>query len=201
VAETVTLQSLGIEEDDHDGVRVACIPIARRIVQAQKRIVGLVPASAEIGITAVGIQLGLALIEITGSPAAYVDANVRWPAISDIALGQRPEDEASMFSTRWLRGTLALVTPPRAGAAGAGLPQLARVIQRSGELFSQMVVDLTGFKTIGEHLAAVEMMDGVVAVARAGLTREDELLRLDDELPRHLNLGVLIAGAQDKRIG
>ena len=81
-----------------------------------------------------------------------------------------------MFATRWLRGQLALLTPPRAGEAGAGVPQLARVIQHSIELFSHVLVDLTGFEKLGEHLAAIEMMDGVVVVARAGRTTEDELL-------------------------
>ena len=120
---------------------------------------------------------------------------MRWPAISQIALGDRPDDDESLFATRWLRGSLALLTPPRAGDAGAGLPQLARVIQTAGEIFAHLLVDLTGFKKIGEHLAAIEMMDAVVVVARAGITREDELLRLNHELPQHLSLGVLLAGA------
>ena len=98
-----------------------------------------------------------------------------------------------MFATRWLRGQLALLTPPRAGEAGAGVPQLARVIQHSIELFSHVIVDLTGFKKLGEHLAAIEMMDGVIVVARAGRTTENELLRLNHEMPRHSNLGVLLA--------
>ena len=98
-----------------------------------------------------------------------------------------------MFATRWLRGQLALLTPPRAGEAGAGVPQLARVIQHSNELFSHVVIDLTGFKKLGEHLAAIEMMDGVIVVARAGYTTESELLRLNHEMPRHSHLGVLLA--------
>jgi len=134
-------------------------------------------------------------IDEGNTTVAYVDANVRWPAISQIAVGTRPNDDESMFATRWLRGQLALLTPPRAGDAGAGLPQLARVIQHSIELFSHVVVDLTGFKKLGEHLAAIEMMDGVIVVARAGRTTENELLRLNHEMPKHLNLGVLLVNA------
>ena len=100
-----------------------------------------------------------------------------------------------MFATRWLRGQLALLTPPRAGEAGAGVPQLARVIQHSIEIFSHVVIDLTGFKKLGEHLAAFEMVDGVIIVARAGRTTDDELLRLNHEVPRTLNLGVLLSHA------
>jgi hypothetical protein len=194
----VTMEALGIRLDDaaaEERLRVQCIPAARRIVQARRAVVGLLPASEKVGVPALGVQLGLAIVDVTGAPAAFVDANVRWPAISQIAVGTRPDDDESMFATRWLRSTLALLTPPRAGAAGAGLPQLARVIQRAGEIFAHLLIDLTGFKKIGEHLAAIEMMDGVVVVARAGITREDELLRLNHELPGHANLGVLIAGA------
>jgi len=75
------------------------------------------------------------------------------------------------------------------------VPQLARVVQHSIEIFSHVVVDLTGFKKLGEHLAAIEMMDGVIVVARAGRTTEDELLRLGFEIPRHLQLGVLLSHA------
>ena len=202
MSDDVTLQALGISLDDEaaeERLRVQCIPVARRLVSAQKGVIGLLPASEKVGIPALGVQLGLSIVQVTGAPAAFVDANVRWPAISEIALGTRPDDDESMFATRWLHGSLALLTPPRAGAAGAGLPQLARVIQRAGEIFAHLLVDLTGFTKIGEHLAAVEMMDAVVVVARAGVTREEELLRLQQELPGHLNLGVLIAGARDAR--
>ncbi len=193
----VTMEALGIWLDERAAaaLRVDCIPLARRIKAAGRRVVALLPASTDIGVMAVGVQLGLALVEVTNTTAAYVDANVRWPGISQIAVGTNPDDDESMFATRWLRGQLALLTPPRAGEAGAGVPQLARVIQHSIELFSHVVVDLTGFKKLGEHLAAIEMMDGVVIVARAGRTTEDELLRLDHELPRHLQLGVLLAHA------
>jgi hypothetical protein len=196
--EELTLDALGIRINDRDldALRADVIPVARRIVRAGKKIVGLLPASADIGVTAVGVQLGLALIEVAHTTIAYVDANVRWPAISQIAVGKRPDDDESMFATRWLRGSLALLTPPRVGEAGAGVPQLARVIQHSLELFAHIVVDLTGFKKLGEHLAAIEMMDAVVVVARAGRTREDELLKLNHELPPHLNLGVLLANAR-----
>jgi hypothetical protein len=180
----VTLDALGIRLDDEDEaerLRIDCIPVARRVAHAHTRIVGLFPASAEVGVPAVGVQLGLALMDVTGAPVAFVDANVRWPAISRIAVGTRTDDDESLFATRWLRGHLALLTPPRAAAAGAGLPQLARLIQRGGELFA--------------HL---EMMDGVVVVARAGVTRETELLRLGQELPAHLGLGVLLTGVRRK---
>ena len=191
------MEALGIYLDDAaaTALRVDCVPVAQRIKTAGRRVVGLLPASVDIGVMAIGVQLGLALVDVANATAAYVDANVRWPAISQIAVGTRREDDESMFATRWLRGHLALLTPPRAGEAGAGVPQLARVVQHSIEIFSHVVVDLTGFKKLGEHLAAIEMMDGVIVVARAGRTTEDELLRLGFEIPRHLQLGVLLSHA------
>ena len=198
VLDDVTLDALGIWIDDAAAaaLRVDCVPVARQIKTAERRIIGLLPASADIGVIAVGVQLGLALVEVANATAAYVDANVRWPAISQTSVGSRPDEDESMFATRWLRGQLALLTPPRVGEAGAGVPQLARVIQHSIELFSHVVVDLTGFKQLGEHLAAFEMVDGVIIVARGGRTTEDELLRLDREVPRQLKLGVLLANAR-----
>ncbi len=194
----VTLEALGIRLDDHAAaaLRTDCVPVARRIHKAEKKIVGLLPASADVGVTGIGVALGLALVEVAHATVAYVDANVRWPAISQIAVGTRPDDDESMFATRWLRGQLALLTPPRAGQAGAGVPQLARVIQHSGELFAHVLVDLTGFKKLGEHLAAIDMVDAVVVIARAGFTTEDQLLRLDQELPPQRNLGVLLSHAE-----
>jgi hypothetical protein len=195
VLDDVTMEALGIYLDEAAAaaLRVDCVPVAQRIKTAERRVVGLLPASVDIGVMAIGVQLGLALVDVANATAAYVDANVRWPAISQIAVGTRREDDESMFATRWLRGQLALLTPPRAAEAGAGLPQLARVVQHSIELFSHVVVDLTGFKKLGEHLAAIEMMDGVVVVARSGRTTEDELLRLSYEIPRQLHLGVLLS--------
>ena len=192
------MEALGIwlEEAAAAALRVDCIPVARRIQTAGRRIVGLLPASADVGVMPIGVHLGLALVEVANATAAYVDANVRWPAISDFAVGERPEEDESMFATRWLRGQLALLTPARAGEAGAGVPQLARVIQHSIELFSHVVVDLTGFKKLGEHLAAFDMVDGVIVVARAGHTTEAELLRLNHEVPRALHLGVLLSNAR-----
>jgi hypothetical protein len=148
------------------------------------------PAENDVAVPPVGVQLGLALTEVSSATVAFVDANLRWPAISEIA---GDPDERWTYSTKWLRGTLALLTPARAGAAGAGLPQLARLIQHSTELFAHVLVDLTGYRKIGEHLAAIEMCDGVVVVARAGRTREDVLLRIRHELADQL-LGVVLVG-------
>jgi hypothetical protein len=195
--EDARLAALGIHilgEHDRPDVRDECIRVARRLQHTRRKIIGLLPSSADIGVPGIAVQLGLALAEVTAGTVAFVDANLRWPAISELAVGVRKEEDESAFATRWLRGSLALLTPPRAGDAGAGVPHLARVIQRGAELFAHVLVDLTGFKQLGEHLAAIEMVDGVLVVSRAGSTREDELLRLNHELPTSHNVGVLLVG-------
>jgi hypothetical protein len=183
------LESAGLSVASDPEVRTECIRVASRLRHTGKKIFGLLPAGDDVAVPPIGVQLGLALTEVTGATVAFVDANLRWPAISALA----GDEGGSAFATRWLHETLALLTPPRAGAAGAGLPQLARLIQHSSELFAHALVDLTGFRRIGEHLAAIEMCDGVVVVARAGKTSEQSLLRVRHELGPQL-FGVLLTG-------
>ena len=194
--EDARLEALGIRvmQEARPDVRDECIRVARRLRHAGKKIIGLLPSSNDIGVSAIAVQLGLALAEVSGGTVAFVDANLRWPAISDLAAGAAGAGDESVFATRWLRGSLALITPRRAVAAGAGVTQLARVIQHGAELFAQVLVDLTGFQRLGEHLAAIEMVDGVLVVGRAGRTREDELLELRLELAKDRQLGVLLVG-------
>jgi len=182
------LRLLGIDLLQDGAVRDECVRVARRIVGS--KVIGLLPASNDIGVPALGVQLGLALAEVSHGTVAFVDANLRWPAVVEEA-----NAAGGPFVTRWLKGSLALLTPPQVQAAGAGVPQLGQLLSSGSELFAHVLVDLTGFKKLGEHLAAVQMVDGVVVVARAGRTTEGELLRLGHELPRARNLGVLLTAA------
>jgi hypothetical protein len=180
---------------DDPEVRAQCVHVARQLRHAERRIIGLLPTADDVGVPAVGVQLGLALADVSGATIAFVDANLRWPAIADIEVAaEKTGDDASAFVTRWLRGSLALLTPLSAGQAGAGVPQLAKVIQHGAWLFAHVLVDLTGFKKLGEHLAAIDMVDAVVVIARAGKTIDAELLRLKHELPAAKTLGVLLVG-------
>ena len=72
-----------------------------------------------------------------------------------------------MFTTRWLRGSLALLSPPRVERAGEVVPQLARVLLEGADLFAHVLVDLTGFELLGEHASAAACMDAVALVGRA----------------------------------
>lgn len=172
----------------------ACAPIARRLRDARLRVTGFVPSDDRVAIPPLLIQLGLALTGLTGATVAVVDANVRYPGLPAINKDLPTNHDDSVFSTRWLHGSLALLSPPRAERAGDVLPQLARILLEGAELFAHVLVDLTGFELLGEHASAAACMDAVALVGRAHQTREEELVQLADLMPRDRFLGVLLVG-------
>ena len=130
------------------------------------------------------IQLGLALCEADRRDGrgrrrerALPRARRRWPRAS------ATDHDDSVFSTRWLRGSLALLSPPRVERAGEVVPQLARVLLEGADLFAHVLVDLTGFELLGEHGSAAACMDAVALVGRAHHTREQELVELAQLMP------------------
>ena len=156
----------------------ACARIARRIHSERLRVVGFVPSNDKVAVPPLIIQLGLALCDLTGATVAVVDANVRYPGLAAARQGPaRPITTTSVFSTRWLRGSLALLSAPRVERAGEVVPQLARVLLEGSDLFAHVLVDLTGFELLGEHAAAAACMDAVALVGQAHQSREHELRR------------------------
>jgi hypothetical protein len=175
-------------------LKAACAKIARRIHRDGVRVVGFVPGDDEVAVPPVIIQLGLALCDLTGATIAVVDANVRYPGLGALNRGRSADHDESVFSTRWLRGSLALLSPPRVEQAGEVVPQLARVLLDGADLFAHVLCDLTGFELLGEHASAAACMDGVAIVARAHHTHEQQLMELAQLLPRGRFLGVLLVG-------
>jgi hypothetical protein len=174
-------------------LQAACAMVARRIHADKLRVIGFVPSDDHIAVPPVTIHLGLALCNLTGATVAVVDANVRYPALADISRGASGEHE-SVFATRWLRGSLALLTPPKVERAGEVVPQLARVLLEGSDLFAHVLVDLTGFELLGEHASAAACMDAVALVGRAHRSRERELVELAQLMPHGRFLGVLLVG-------
>ncbi len=190
------LESIGIElaaGEALPAVRAECLRIARRLHASHLKIIGLVPAEAKVAVPPVAIQVGHALCDLTGATVAVVDANVRYPGLSQLARGRADHDD-SVYSTRWLRGSLALLTPPRAERAGEIVPQLARLLLDGVDVFAHVLCDLTGLELLGEHASAAACMDAVIVVARAGRTREDELRALHRLMPTDRFMGVLLVG-------
>lgn len=187
------LASLGIEAPD-GALRAACTRVAQRIHNEGVRVVGFVPAADGVAVPPVLIQLGIALTELTGATIAVVDANVRYPGLGAFNRDQQTDSDDSVFSTRWLYGSLALLSPPRVESAGQVVPQLARVLLDGSDLFEHVLVDLTGFELLGEHASAAACMDAVALVGRAHRTREKELLELARLMPHGRFFGVLLVG-------
>ncbi len=190
------LAELGIEiltDESGPMVRAECMRIARRLVAAGEKIVGLIPASDDVAVPALALQIGGALCDLTGATVAYVDANVRYPSLSAIA-GEDGNDGDSVYSTRWLHGSLAVLTPHGSERPGEAVPQLARLLVSGVDLFHHVLVDLTGFDVLGEHGSAAACMDAVMLVGRAHHTRERDLLRFRAEMPEKRFLGVLLVG-------
>jgi hypothetical protein len=188
------LASLGIEPGGGE-IRAACTRVARRIHNEGVRVVGFVPADDTVAVPPVLIQLGIALTELTGATIAVVDANVRYPGLGMLNRGQQTDSDESVFSTRWLYGSLALVSAPQVESAGQVVPQLARVLIDGADLFAHVLVDLTGFELLGEHASAAACMDAVALVGRAHHTRENELLELARLMPYGRFFGALIVGS------
>jgi hypothetical protein len=187
------LETLGIETDDGE-LRAACSRIARRIHADKIRVIGFVPSHDRVAVPPLIIQLGLSLTELTGATVAVVDANVRYPGLGALNRGKSTDSDDSVFSTRWIKGSLALLSPPRVEKAGEVVPQLARVLLDGSDLFAHVLVDLTGFELLGEHGSAAACMDAVALVGRAHTSREDELLELARLMPQGRFLGVLLVG-------
>src|SRR5690349_20144074 len=102
------LASIGMSLSDSQirELRAACARIAGRIHGEKIRVVGFVPSDDRVAVPPLIIHLGLALCDLTGATIAVVDANVRYPGLASIASGQNPDHDDSVFTTRWLRGSL-----------------------------------------------------------------------------------------------
>jgi hypothetical protein len=141
----------------------------------------------------VAIQLARALVDVTGSPIAVIDAAGSWPASP--ALRDEQTSVPSLFATSWLVENLALLTP-RSFDVGGMLRKLEAALRDEAAIFGTLVVDLTGFDRMGEHAAAMAMVDAVIVVALAGHSTEEQLVRWMREIPPEHNLGVLLVGTR-----
>jgi hypothetical protein len=201
------LERLGIEVLAREGEatgepalgHVECLRVAQRLRRLGLRSIGLFPASAEVGVVGLGVNLATAIAEISGSPVGFVDASLRWPALAgalDAEAALQDETTAgTAFRTRWLRQSVALLVPNRRATRSASLGSLQRVLVTAQSTFGCCLVDLTGWKRLGEHLQAFDVLDGVIVVATTGITTEADMLRLQHEVPAHRNLGTLLVGA------
>jgi hypothetical protein len=173
-----------------EDVRVECTRIASVLIRRGLKLVGLMPAGPSAAVPAVAIQLGQALGDLTGSPVAVCDIAGSWNAALRHGEGSGP----TLFAATWLGDNLAVLTPRTFDTGGVVL-KLEQALRGEAAIFAMLLVDLTGLERLGEHVAAMAMVDGVAIVARAGVTGETELRRWLRDVPSERNLGVLLVGA------
>lgn len=179
----------------HPGVAERSHHIARMIRREGLAAIGLCPGSDDVAVLPAAAQVGVALAEQSGSPVALLDINARWSALPP------PPDRSTLAGplllTRWLAASrLALVSLSPHTSIGAGLIEMARLVQSGRSMFEHVLVDLTGLDRLGEHLAAASMCDALIFVAQAGKTTERDLERLGHDFAAHRSMGVVLIGTK-----
>jgi hypothetical protein len=161
--------------------------VAQRLRRGEGRLFGLLPAASDVAVPPIAVRLAIALAAVSGEPAAFVDANLYWPATK--------RDEASGEpATRWLGDSVAIVSGERVGEVAALLPRVEALLAEAQRDFGHAVIDLTGLDALGLLSAVLHGLDGAVVVARAGHTREGDLLSAAARLPAQRQRGVLLVG-------
>ena len=178
-------------DPDASPVYAELVRIARALHRTGCRVMGLWPAGPSVPVPPLAVRLAVALSDVSGASTAVVDGSLRWPS-SVLADGE--SSEHLKLATHWLRPGVALVAPRQPSATGSSVPQLRAMLRAAGDRFAHLVIDLTGDAEVGDHLEVVDITDGVLLVARAGQTKEGDLLRMAAELPEGKNLGVVLVG-------
>jgi hypothetical protein len=191
-----TLEALGIaplSRTEAPEVYAELYRVARRLRESRRGVVGLVPADRDVAIPALGVQLALVLSDACDRPVALVDGNTRLPALAELGRSATPAAEQG-FVVVSVAERVDVITPNRPTRGGLDLAAVETVIERQRSRYAHLLVDLTGYEAVGEHWLGYELCDGVVVVARAGRTRERDLVARRRELPADRDLGTLLVG-------
>lgn len=189
------LLRLGIEPTtpvDHPERYAELYRVARRLRDTGHHTVGLVPVGEHVGVPAAALQLGLALGDAAVKTVAFFDTNPQLPALTAL------EGNGAMiegYAVIPLAPRLSAVTPRTAARPGGQeAPQIERALKETARRFDYVLADFTGLDRLGDHRWAYEIVDAVALVARAKVTREQDIVRLHREIPPERDLGVLIVG-------
>lgn len=205
----------GLDEDPD--IHVECVRLVQRPHAEGRFAIGLLPADDDVAVPPVALHIAWALARLTRRPVGLVDANVHYPAfplarrassgelesssgpatrrsrlVTPIEPALHDSNEELLFVERRLDDRITVLCPRSAGEAGAGVPQLELIVARYVDRFAHLVVDLTGFERLGDHLNAAALLDGLIIIARARASRQSDLLRLKSQLPADRTLGVLL---------
>jgi len=169
--------------------------IARRVRESERTMVGLLPTGPNVAVAPLAVELGYAVADACEGAVAVVDANVRWPWLQGFGTPKDELSKKSGFRTTWLADFVAVMTPTVSeGTGGMSLEGLDTLLREEMQGFVHVLVDLTGFEHTGEHWGMFETLDGVLLIGHAGVTREQDLLRLYGDIPQGVVLGVVLIG-------
>ena len=189
-----SLAQLGVDPvPQRANARFALVQTARRLWQTGHRVVGLLPATPAVATMGLALQLAKALSDLNAGTVAVIDANPQKPALAKLAPEPSASTGAAFVELRLQDSPIVVTTRPRGLESPTGtLEELARVVAAQREQAVLTLLDLTGFRELGEHLDAYQLADGVVIVAHTGKTPERAVARCSREIPAAVNLGVLL---------
>jgi non-specific protein-tyrosine kinase len=180
------------------------------------RIVMVTSASAGEGKTLTTMNLALTLSESYGRNVLLVDADLRRPALHELArvpnltglndvLAAENGRKVPVFSLSD-RLTLAPAGPPTSDPMGAlASERLRRILEEGSQRFDWVLVDAPPVMPIADAGLIVPNVDGVLLVVRAGHSRYEAVDRAIEELGRDNILGVVLNAAsavdEDKYAG
>lgn len=160
--------------------------IACKALRRKPATLGLLPMARTVDVEPFGRRLATALHAFWGAPVALFASWPRWQAS---AASMAPGAPYAVQERADEIPTLSLL-PERDPLLAA--QALSRALGRARTAFAHVVVDLTGFPL--DTSAVLGITDGVIPVALAGVTREQEILRLSRFIPSERNLGFVLLG-------
>lgn len=191
VHEALHAAGIVLTGDDRLDVQRASARAARLVRERRLQAIGFAPASDDVAVAAVALEIGRALALASTGPVGIVDAGGTWPCAR--ALVDRRQEDAGALCASWVLEHLAVLTP-RALDASRTLARLRGEIEEARARFEHLLVDLTGLHRPGERAAALEQLDAGVLVARSGVTKTRHAQRAYRDVPEGRSLGVLLTG-------
>ena len=158
----------------------------RELRHAQRRAVGLLPATPATDVLAAAEKLGRALAFVTGSLILVFDAERKTPEL--------PPEGGHVIAVPVTANLVALAPKDRAptGDKVRAITELREFV--GGANFHSALIDLSGCAWPGELATALATLDAVLLVGRAGKTTEKDLRARAKPVPPELMLGVLLLG-------
>lgn len=182
----------GAQKSFDADLTATCARIARHMSRAGGRVIGLLPAGAEVGppvrLAPFLLRLATALTSFVTGDVAFVDA---WPTWSAEGAEGTP---ATVSRMRELRPQVLEVTPPPcpdAQAAAVALQNTLAVLRRGVGL---ALVNLGDYARPGKAPPCLILVDQVAMLVAARRTRVAAVAGLLEHIPSAKRLGAILIG-------